>query len=623
MPVPAGFQPIDAAATAPPGFQPISIADAYSKQSGNSPDSPEGYLGGLYKSTVGPAVDLAKGLATHPIDTVAGIGKAVIGTQDLDDIAKAVKDGNYKDAALRVGKWAQEGPGGRMAHGIVDPVVTDLQKGDYAGAAGRATGVVLTLGAPALAEADVLPAAGDVAAAVKGAASGAYEAATKPVQYGRFKLPLPQPLAGAAAGGYAGRMVGLPHAVGAVAGAAYPIIKGAITGAKEALASRVAAAAETATAEASDPVLASLAKIRTGGKGGFSSLNAEDQQAVREMAQQFHEAGNPGTKPPLPPDGTPLRGAGAPAPANALPPDQAADILAGINGAPSAPALNSQGAPAAQLPEAPRVFTPPAPPDASGPIAPILPENLRNPAPPQVFNPRALLSSPGRPAVVTPAPPDASGPIPPVLPENVRNPPVAQIPANATPDVVNKFSPTDIAKWLQKRHQAGESPVTGQADTPSIARRLRDELIANGTPPESIAAPDVPEPDLEGSLRDMMRGQPKGGPKAIADSNYAGGGHEDPEVAGKVYEAAARSDKAVKLAQSMHQHGITYADLAAHPAEDVVELLKPVSKGLGINPPSKSTLGEILFNLQRLEKAAPKSALESQLEQSLAARGAK
>lgn len=84
-------------------------------------------------------------------------------------------------------------------------------------------------------------------------------------------------------------------------------------------------------------------------------------------------------------------------------------------------------------------------------------------------------------------------------------------------------------------------------------------------------------------------------PQAIAKANYAGDQH--PEVAGAVYEAAGRADKATKLAQALHQGGISHADaVTMDPAH-----WQAVSKALGINPPSKESIGEALFRLQRLE----------------------
>lgn len=132
----------------------------------------ESYLGGLYASTVGPLAQAAH----HPIDALEGMAKAAIGTEDLNEIARLVKSGDYKQAALRVGKWAHEGPAGRAAHGIVDPVVMDLQQENYAGAGGRLTGAALTLGLPVAAETE---AGGAALNAVKSGAQTAARAVAR------------------------------------------------------------------------------------------------------------------------------------------------------------------------------------------------------------------------------------------------------------------------------------------------------------------------------------------------------------------------------------------------------------------------------------------------------------
>ena len=99
---------------------------------------------GLYQSTIAPLVETIK----HPVDTAVGMAKTVLGTKDLSDIADAVKQGRYGEAAAGVIKTATEGPGGRMGHGIVDPVVQDVSAGNYAGAAGRVLGTAATFAAP-------------------------------------------------------------------------------------------------------------------------------------------------------------------------------------------------------------------------------------------------------------------------------------------------------------------------------------------------------------------------------------------------------------------------------------------------------------------------------------------
>ena len=236
-------------------------------------DKKESYLGGLYASTLGPLVQTV----THPIDTATGLAKAVIGTQDLDEIAKAVKAGNYKDAALRVGKWAQEGPGGRMAHGIVDPVVTDLQQGNYAGAGGRVTGAALTLGAPLLAETAPVKAVGSAIA------RGAPDIGT-----GAAKV---------AAGTIAGNVI--PGA-GMLTRLLfdYPGARQVISGVGKMfkspaqdipVADKVAAAVSTAATEAADPLLDAIAQGQ-GYPKGFKSVPAQGQNIIRNLAQAMRQS---------------------------------------------------------------------------------------------------------------------------------------------------------------------------------------------------------------------------------------------------------------------------------------------------------------------------------------------
>lgn len=83
--------------------------------------------------------------------------------------------------------------------------------------------------------------------ALKGAAKGAISEATTMVPLRRYGIPIsvPKPVATAAAGGAAARLMGLPHEAGAIVGGAAPIVTGAFRGAKAALLDRFAAAAKS------------------------------------------------------------------------------------------------------------------------------------------------------------------------------------------------------------------------------------------------------------------------------------------------------------------------------------------------------------------------------------------
>jgi hypothetical protein len=174
---PAGYT-LDAAPAAGGGVQPPA---------GYKLDSQEGagsrFFHSLYDSTIGGAVNTMK---------------RAIGTDELSHIADEVKKGNFSNAALLVGKYATEGPAGRIGTGIVNSSVDEgkqaidaakagqpgqagihatasvpmigpmiarpleqASQGDYAGAAGTVVGTGLSLAAPELlknAKVSVLPA---------------------------------------------------------------------------------------------------------------------------------------------------------------------------------------------------------------------------------------------------------------------------------------------------------------------------------------------------------------------------------------------------------------------------------------------------------------------------------
>jgi len=101
---------------------------------------------GLYESTVGPAVQAI----SHPIDTAVGMAKQVFGLPELQQVHQHIANGDFGAGALKLLEYAQQGPQGRMARDIVQPMAQDVKEGNYAGAAGRGVGTALTLGAPEL-----------------------------------------------------------------------------------------------------------------------------------------------------------------------------------------------------------------------------------------------------------------------------------------------------------------------------------------------------------------------------------------------------------------------------------------------------------------------------------------
>jgi len=154
----------------------VAPADGQPNPDANAPQGSAGsrFFHSLYDSTIGGALHtLARG----------------IGSDELGQIHDQLNKGNYGAAALLIGKYATQGPQGRLAgdmvdssidqgkaavaaakaaqpgqaaiHGIaavpmVGPMVAkpidQVSKGDYAGAAGTVTGTGLSLAAPSLLE---------------------------------------------------------------------------------------------------------------------------------------------------------------------------------------------------------------------------------------------------------------------------------------------------------------------------------------------------------------------------------------------------------------------------------------------------------------------------------------
>jgi hypothetical protein len=496
----------DIATPVPPGVRVASLADIAGPD-----EKKESYLGGLYASTLGPVVQTAK----HPIDTAAGLVKAVIGTRDLDDIAAAVKSGDYKGAALRVGQWATEGPGGRMAHGIVDPVVQNLSQGNYAGAAGRATGSALSLGLPIAAETEagqaatsaIARGAPDIGVGAAKVAAGTVAGSVIPGGGMLTRLLLDYPGARQIATG-----------IGKVFKSDAPV------------ADKVAAAAKAAEAEAADPLLDAIAQGQ-GYPKGFKSVPAQGQAIVRNLAQAMRQS----------------EAAKTARPASASP-AAAPETLSAVR--PEAPATPNYG---------------------------------------------HLMDSPENQPVPDAAERGVSYSAPQWMPGPSGTPEPWEPPAGAPADVRN-FTP----------------------EFGTIAEQLRDAMLKNGTITAEHLKPPVPvESDSINTeaLADTMRGLPPASRVATAKANYAGN-PDDSELAGAVYEAAHRADRAGKLAASLRQQGVTSDEIGDIASEHWEKLAKAV----GINPPSMKTIAETGAQLRQIENHEALIDAVDRLGKSLAAK---
>lgn len=137
---------------------------------------------GLYDTMITPA---EQALA-HPINTAIELGKRAIGKDDLDAISTAVKSGDYKGAALHLGKWAlgrtPEGMSIQTGYDVAKPTIDALKQGDIPTAVGRGLGTVLPFaGGPAVGKAaQGVDALADSTAAglTKSALKGGYTVAT-------------------------------------------------------------------------------------------------------------------------------------------------------------------------------------------------------------------------------------------------------------------------------------------------------------------------------------------------------------------------------------------------------------------------------------------------------------
>jgi hypothetical protein len=101
---------------------------------------------GLYNTTVGPLVNTAKSFVQHPIDTTISTLTGSSPEQWSQSLEQA-KQGNYSPGIKAISDAAR--PMHRMSEGVVNPIVSDVQQGNYAGALGQATGVGGSLAAGA------------------------------------------------------------------------------------------------------------------------------------------------------------------------------------------------------------------------------------------------------------------------------------------------------------------------------------------------------------------------------------------------------------------------------------------------------------------------------------------
>lgn len=352
-------QPLDAG---PSGQLSIVKSEPYQPPRSNIGDHVSAFFRGLKTAPIAHPMDVLHSTAdmvSHPMDTLNSIESS---REDLANKAiESFKKGDY-------------GPG--VIHSLLSLIplagpaidqhykeMKDAQaKGDTVGEA-EAAGKLFGIGAsaelarrgPKIAEsvAEKVPeAAATVGTALKGAAKGGVETSSY------HGVPIPTAAASAIAGKYAAHALGLPGELGAVVGAAAPVVRGAY---RELMARRAAQAEAAAATE----------------------------QAARQLADHIR-----GTAPPAEP--SPVAAAAAtPETPTVVPATAESPELTGELSYEAPPAAGSAIPPARQLPPASQIQTPPPP----NPVTDYVP-----PSGPDTTGPIPTDPTTGRPLGMGPAP---------------------------------------------------------------------------------------------------------------------------------------------------------------------------------------------------------------------------
>ncbi len=284
------------------------------------PDAPKGFGSSLWSAVGGQALeDLIGGASRDP----ARVAKSV-------ETLKALVHGIANEPSRVASELAQSGQA--MVNGDIPKAASHLggafpfigagaleaqhqaEQGNYKGAAGTALGTALPFATHQIgAAAEAAPAAAATAGkAISGGARGALDAAMETVPLRRYGIDVdvPVPVASGAAGAATARMVGLPGSVGGAVGAAAPIIKGAIKGARARLAQGALEEAASSPAAATTPgqALASASNVK------WEDLPQNEKQMFESSAAEI-ERRKAAASAPRPPMGPPAAPAAQEAPA--------------------------------------------------------------------------------------------------------------------------------------------------------------------------------------------------------------------------------------------------------------------------------------------------------------------
>lgn len=517
--------------TPPPGAG--NIFDQIHAQAQPKPEPP-GFFESYLNSIKGAFTGVYNDLRPHSrAEKLAAVHDAV-------DNADKYMHGTDAEKAAAKDKMIGALPGGGTFLKVRD--------GDYAGAAGDVAGLATLGGVTHLALGDSA-----VASGARGAVEGGAKGAVEPINYGRLKLPVPASLVGGGAGAAAAAQMGIPRTLGAVVGAATPIVRGAVRGAKAALADRAAVIADQAAAAQREAAAAAPPRLPS----------APDTSYVRSV-------------PAEPPQTAGLLGPGPKSivtPAPAAPPDASF-----VRSVPAQPAVIR---PRALIGAAPDVIVPPAPPDASfvrsvpAEYPPV--ENVAPPTPAAApAEDMTMLDGIAQSLNGT---------------SFAKASPASQATIRTLASRLDKPVPADLNTTPVAAPRAPMAAPETAAPSKTLQQLIQEDLAAKRAPAPTAAtaAPAQAAPSLAEQLRDEMQ----------ASGSYAPPAPEAPAVP---YNPPGRAANAANLAKVFHQHGISVEDAKTIPLDDPT--WKNLSDSLGQKRPSKETVEATLVELRRLEKAA-------------------
>jgi hypothetical protein len=178
---------------------------------------------------------------------------------------------------------------------------------------------------------------------------------------------------------------------------------------------------------------------------------------------------------------------------------------------------------------------------------------------------------------------------PPRVPLQIEAPAPATPPVSVPTKTGSKRAPRKSApaKKVQNPDDAG-NPLPARTEAEIDAEWRAGNRAFWSTPPERSAA--APKPTVE-SLSAGINEALKADPGPVRPTK--------PQFPSKVYADSARSTKATKLAESLHEAGISMEDARLMKQEH----WEMAAKGAGVKIPSLDTIQRALFELRRLEKA--------------------